>query len=355
MKIFFDARYVRTDFHDGISRYSVELGTALARLDEVTFLISDEKQRKWFPEDSKFLKIHAGTSLKEPWTARILNRYKPDAVYSPMQTMGLGGKKFKAILTIHDMIYYRHKTPPRHLPVHIRFGWRLYHASYIPQRIALRRADLIATVSENSAQELKKAKMTKAPIIIVPNAPQKFTNYPVVHEDMIKNIVYMGSFMPYKNVETLIKGMEWLPGRTLHLLSRISPKRQTELEKIIPAKSSVVFHNGVTDNEYEKILSDNAILATASLDEGYGIPVAEALAMGVPAAVSDIPIFHEVGANGAVYFDPYQPQDFARAIVEFDDKVFRDQHVALGKTHIQNFSWDTSALQLYKAIQELIK
>jgi len=55
MKIFFDARYTRTDYHDGISRYSAELGNALNKLTPVTFLISDEKQKKWFPKDASFL------------------------------------------------------------------------------------------------------------------------------------------------------------------------------------------------------------------------------------------------------------------------------------------------------------
>lgn len=124
-----------------------------------------------------------------------------------------------------------------------------------------------------------KARMTKLPITVVYNAPQQFTTQAVKHEKVIKNIVYMGSFMPYKNVETLIKAMEWLPDRTLHLLSRVAPDRRAELSAQIPRGAQVVFHNGVSDEEYERILADNAVLATASLDEGYGIPVAEALAM----------------------------------------------------------------------------
>ncbi len=58
----------------------------------------------------------------------------------------------------------------------------------------------------------------------------------------------MGSFMPYKNVETMIRGMAELPGFTLHLLSRITPQRRAELEPLVPPeRSKVEFHNGVTD------------------------------------------------------------------------------------------------------------
>ena len=353
MKLFFDARYTRTDYHDGISRYSAELGTALAKIADVTFIISEDGQKKWFAKDAKFVKIHAGTSMKEPLTALVLNKYKPDVVYSPMQTIGTAGRKYKAVLTPQDMIYYRHTKPPTFLPAHVRFGWRLYHLTYIPQRLILKGADLITTVSKTSASDLKKANMTKLPITVVYNAPQKFSKYPVKHEAIIKNIVFMGSFMPYKNSETLIKGMKWLPGRTLHLLSRISPARQAELEALVPKGSNVVFHNGVSDDEYEKLLANNALLASASLDEGYGIPVAEAMNMGVPTVITDMPVFHEVGADGALYFDPHSPKSFAEAVKKLDDLKLREDQIKKAYKHVGTFSWDTSARELLKAIKTL--
>jgi len=353
-KIFFDARYTRTDYHDGISRYSAELGNSLAKLADVTFIISEEGQKKWFSENAKFITIHPGTSMKEPWTARILNKYGPDVVYSPMQTIGTFGRKYISVLTPQDMIYYRHRQAPSFLPLHVRIGWRFYHLFYWPQRLLLKGGDIITTVSKTSADDLKKAKMTKLPIHVVYNAPQKFSKYPVHHEAVIKNIVYMGSFMPYKNAETLIKGMEWLPGRTLHLLSRINAKRKAELEQLIPAGANVVFHNGVTDDEYEQLLADNAILATASLDEGYGIPVAEAMSIGVPAVISDMPVFHEVGADGALYFNPHNPKDFAEKIQKLDNKEFRKDLAERGYKHMANFSWDASAQVLLEAIKSSV-
>ena len=353
MKLFFDARYTRTDYHDGISRYSAELGNALAKLTPVTFLISDEKQKKWFPKKASFIKIHDGTSMKEPLTAKILNKYAPDVVYSPMQTIGTMGRNYKAVLTPQDMIYYRHPKAPAALPLAVRAGWWLYHQTYLPQRLLLKGADLITTVSHTSAEDLKNARMTKLPIHVVYNAPQQFSKYPVTHDKMVKNIVYMGSFMVYKNAETLIKGMQWLPGRTLHLLSRISGKRKEALSKLIPEGASVIFHNGVTDDEYEKLLADNAVLATASLDEGFGIPVAEAMAMGVPAVISDTRVFHEVGGNGAVYFDPKAPQQFAEAVKKLDKKAFRNKQILLAKAYVQKFNWDESAKVLLSAIKSL--
>lgn len=354
MKLFYDARYIRTDFHDGISRYSTELGNALAKITEVTFLISDLAQLQFLPKNAQYIQIHEPASPLEPFTAQVLNKLEPDIVFSPMQTMGTFGRKYKLILTSHDMIYYRHSTPPNNIHGLLRLGWRLYHKSYAPQRIALNGADIVATVSTTVQREFEQAKLTKRPIVVIPNAPQKFHTHKVVHDGAPKNIVYMGSFMPYKNVEVLIKGMQWLPGRTLHLLSKITPARRKELLKFIPKGADVRFHGGVTDDAYEALLADNAILATGSLDEGYGIPVAEALAMGVPAVISNIPIFHEVAAGGALYFDPKNPKQFADRIKELDDPAVLKQLIHNGKEHINSFSWDTSARALLNTIKSIL-
>lgn len=356
MKLFYDARYIRTDFHDGISRYSTELGNALAKLTDVTFIISDPKQREFLPKNANFVKINSVTSPKELYTARTLNKYQPDVVFSPFQTMGASGRKFKLILTLHDLIFYRHRMPPKDQNPIIRLGWWLYHTNYVAGRFALNRADMVATVSTTVAREIEDARLTKRPVIVVPNAPQKLRELvtEVRHIGVPKNIVYMGTFMPYKNVETIIKGMKWLPGRTLHLLSRISPERKAELQKLIPKGANVIFYGGVSDQQYADLLADNAILVTASLDEGYGIPVAEALAMGVPAVISNIAIFHEVGGGGALYFSPHKPKEFAQQVMVLDNKAKRDEIIAAGLAHMKTFSWDSSARTLLNAIKSLM-
>lgn len=357
MKIIFDARYLRTDFHDGISRYSLELGLALAARRPLTFLICDKAQANLLPEGSETILFHAPTSWKEPFSALLLNRYHPDVVVSPMQTIGSLGRRFKLILTLHDLIYYRHGLPPQNLPLLIRIGWRIYHASYSFQRMALNAADMVMTVSQTSRAEILAARLTKRPILVATNAPQQLDELlhtPVDHTQTPTNLIYMGSFMPYKNVETLISGMNELDGYTLHLLSRIKPDRRTELENLIPDGAKVVFHDGVTDEEYAKLLADRALLVTASLAEGFGIPVAESLALGVPAVISDLAIFHEVGGDGVRYFDPSDPHDFAEQVKQAS-KPLTYQHLGeRGKMHIQRFSWQRSAEALDQALEQLV-
>ncbi|KAB1645020.1 glycosyltransferase family 4 protein [Gulosibacter chungangensis] len=369
MRFFFDARYIRTDFHDGISRYSAQLGNAVHAQspDEVTFLIHDERQLEHLPTGAKWLLFHSNESALEPIAAFKLNNYRPDVVFSPLQTIGTTGRKYKAIVTLHDLIYYRHRKPPTHLNPLLRLGWRAYHLTYGPQRLALNGADAVATVSETTKREILAAKLTKRPVVVIPNAPndlrallpepaatgQTNATGQTKPTERIQNLVYMGSFMPYKGVETLIAGMADLPGRALHLLSRIKPERRRELEALVPAGADVVFHEGVSDEEYARLLANNAVLVTASLDEGYGLPLAEALALGTPAVVTDLEIFHEVAGPGARYFAREDARDFAAQVQALDDPEVRAATIAAGLKHMERFTWERSARILWETARSL--
>lgn len=365
IRLFFDARYIRTDFHDGISRYSAALAAAVealapARGIEVTFLIHNEEQRRLLPPGARTATIHGPVSWREPFAALAVNRLRPDVVFSPMQTMGSRGRRFRLILTLHDTIYYRHRTPPPDLPALVRLGWRVFHLSVVPQRLTLDAADIVATISETSARQFARMRLTRRPVIVVPDAPQQLAGLlpggteAVRRDGPIRNVVYMGSFMPYKNVETIVRAMRLLPGRTLHLLSRIDPRRRAQLEAIAEG-APVVFHDGVTDAEYAAVLADHAVLATTSLDEGYGLPIAEAIALGVPAVVSDLEIFREVAGDGALYVDPHDPAAFAAAVRSLDDDDLRARVTSAGEAHIARFTWSRSAGILLDAVASLTR
>ncbi|RYF28982.1 MAG: glycosyltransferase family 1 protein [Chloroflexi bacterium] len=357
MRLFFDARYIRIDFHDGISRYTTELGKALATITPVTFIISDKAQLKFLPAHAEHVIIHSTTSAKEPLTSIILNKYNPDVVFSPMQTMGTIGRRFKLILTLHDMIYYHHRTPPHHLNMAIKLGWRAFHMTYIPQRITLNSADVVATVSHTSKSEFERVNLTKRPIVVIPNAPQRLEKFlgdkKIIRSESPRNLVYMGSFMEYKNVETLIKGMEFLPGKTLHLLSRIAPNRKAALQSLAPHDAEVIFHGGVSDQQYAEILANDAVLVSGSLNEGYGLPLAESLEMGIPAVVSDLPIHNEVAGQGALYFDPLNAKDFADKVRNLDDTLIVRDLIKEGQKHISQYRWSISAKILLNTTKKL--
>lgn len=359
-RLLFDARYIRPGSPDGIGRYSRELAHAVAEQTppgwQVAFIISDPRQRDALPPGSAVVPLWAPTSWREPWAALRLNREHPDVVFSPMQTIGTAGRRFRAIVTLHDLIYYRHRTPPKDMPGPIRLGWRLFHLSYLPQRIILNAADAVCTVSETSRRQILAARLTRRPLLVVSNAAVGFPGTCVrPSASDVVNLVYMGSFMGYKNVETLVRAAGVLgAGYRLHLLSRISEEREQQLRRI-DARARLAFHHGVSDEEYARVLQDRAILVTASEDEGYGLPVAEALATGVPAVVSDLDIFHEVAGEGAVYFAPTDAQQLADRVRSLRDPAQWERVVAAGRAHLRRFSWQQSAQTLWHAVRELAR
>ena len=147
--------------------------------------------------------------------------------------------------------------------------------------------------------------------------------------------------------------MELLPEYELCLLSRISPAREKELVTHAPKDAQISFYGGVTDQEYAKVLSDSHALVTASLEEGFGLPIIEAMQEGIPVICSDIDIFHEVAGEAGLFFNPNSAQDFADKVHQLEKKKTRDNLVKLGKVQAKKFTWKKSARELAKTIAEL--
>lgn len=354
MKLVIDARFTRTDHHDGISRYGASLIEACAKVADVTMLISDERQLKLLP-DVPHVKIGSPLSPLELFVARQVNKLGADVVVCPMQTMGSWGRKYGLILTLHDLIYYEHPAPPGFLPAPVRVLWRLYHKAYWPQRVLLNRADVVATISRTTESLMERFRLTRRPVRIVGNAPQPGAVPRPEGVAPLKELVYMGSFMEYKNVETLIRGMASLPEYTLRLMSRVQPERRAQLEALIPEGAQVVFHNGVTDEEYEGFLRQCTALVTLSKAEGYGLPLVEAMALGTPVVVADTPIFREVGGQAARYVPAEDPEAFAASIRALEDDGAWQASSRDSLEQAARFSWERSAQELLSAAEEVVK
>ena len=352
MRILFDCRYTRIGRHDGISRYTAGLVTALAKRHPVTMLISDHRQLELLP-DLPWELIPSPTSMGEPWVARTVNRLKPDVVFTPMQTMGGFGRKYRLVLTVHDLIYYRHPTPPRDLPAFVRGLWRLYHLAWWPQRLLLNRSDAVVTVSETTKGLIAEHRLTKRPVHVVPNAADMPELAPGRAERTAaesKSLVYMGSFMPYKNVDTLVRAAALLPEYTLHLMSRVSDAERRRLTELAPG-ARIVFHDGASDEEYAETLAAATALVTASHDEGFGIPLVESMTLGTPVVVSDIPIFREIGGEAALYFDADAPEQVAARVRHLEEDGVWAARSAAARAQAARYTWDGSAERLLAVLE----
>ena len=356
MTFFFDCRFIRVDHHDGISRFSSELFAAVSKKTKVTALISDIAQLEKLPKSTTYLKVSDPKNpIGELLLPRVLNKAGASVVFSPMQTMGSLGKRYKLLLTLHDLIYYRHRKPPSFLSWPVRLVWRLFHLSYIPVRILLNRADAVVTISETTKSMMTRRTLTNNDVHIVHNASSMERVQSSKSEPISRNLVYMGSFMPYKNVELLIRALDQLPEYTLTLCSRITDRRRQELTKGLSQAtlSRIRFLNGTSEADYQKLLDESFALVTASKDEGFGIPVIEAMSRAVPVIVSDIQIFREVAADSGFFFDPNSASAFISTLKAIEPIENWRQASKASLSRSADFSWDQSATELLKVVNQL--
>jgi glycosyltransferase involved in cell wall biosynthesis len=361
VRLAIDCRYTRIGRHDGISRYTAGVVSALKQLSDdgdpalrgvqLAMIISDERQLEMLP-DLPWAKVSGPTSVLEPLVALQVNRLRPDAVISPMQTMGTAGRRYRLALTVHDLIYYSNPEPPHDLPGFVRVLWRLYHKAWWPQRLLLNRADAVVTVSETTRGLIAAHALTRRPVVVARNAadlPSASVALAAAEaapeRSQSKTLLYMGSFMPYKNVETLVRAAAALPHFTLHLLSRSTPADEARLRAVAP-DARLVFHGGVSDDEYHAILQQATALVTASLDEGFGIPLVEAMGHGTPVVVSDIPVFREIGGEAASFAPAQDARAFADAVTALEDAEEWRRRSLASRTQAETFSWEASARAL---------
>jgi len=385
MKVLYDARWILVENRfDGVSRYTHELAHAMAARDdlEMVWLIHDMRQLEKLPKGEYMLANNPENFLAEVSTlARRISKAGYELVYSPFFVMGTLGKRYKLVLTIHDMIYFTHKTPPQWMAWHIRLGWRLFHLSYTPMRVQLNHANVVATVSSTARQELIDAHATKREIVTVSNAVN--ANFAEGYSEAIastkplqpessadaystearseaaldkqvpspshytsNSIVFMGAFTPYKNVECLIDALALLPDVTLHLCGKMPPVRRPVLEQRMKDRGvfdRVVIYDGATDEQYKQALSEARCSISASRLEGFGLPVLEAQQRGVPFAAADTPIFHEIGQESVLYFSPDSPEEAAECIRKLADQKTSEEYIARGFENIRRYTWANSA------------
>lgn len=363
MKVLFDARWILVeDRFDGVSRYSYELAHALAKRGdiEIAWLIHDKRQLTKLPPGEYLLANNPNDALKEWWSlAQTINRAGYRCVYSPFFMMGTRGKRYKLVLTIHDMIYFTYRTPPQWLPWHIRLGWWLFHLTYWPMRWQLNRADVVATVSDSAHDELIEHRATRRPLLTVPNAVgNQFYDPTPRPRHTYRDIVYIGAFTPYKNVECLIDMMQHLPNMTLHLCGKLPESRRGYIMariKSLKLEEQITLEGPINDNRYRELLSGALCAISASRMEGFGLPVIEAQSAGVPFVAADTPIFHEVGGDSVLYFDPDKPQKAATQVHQLTKAKTSAQLIKLGYSNSARYTWDASAARAARICRSLAK
>jgi glycosyltransferase involved in cell wall biosynthesis len=167
-------------------------------------------------------------------------------------------------------------------------------------------------------------------------------------------VLSVGAKRPHKNQLLLVRALRWLDDDLVLVLAGREEPYDEELRAEAAALGvgeRVRFPGYVGDADLEALWRLCGCMAFPTLGEGFGLPLIEALQRGVPAAASGLPVLREVGADAAVYFDPRDPEDAARAIREaFGNEGLK----AAGPPRAAEFSWPEAARKTYEAYERAL-
>lgn len=212
---------------------------------------------------------------------------------------------------------------------------------------ALNISTTIFTVSDFSRQRILRHFRTYGKIEVVPNGVSKeLLNYKATH-NTVRNrsgIVFLGNikrhkglFVLWKAYERLIKENQNAPMLTIVGHFNFRTKDSEIIEKIQVNKEKVRFVTNASNQEVYDILSNAACLISPSLYEGFGIPPLEAMSLGTPVIMSDIPVYKEIYAKFPVtFFKTGNAQDLYKHLLRLPSApVCVDEQIAL-TYHYQN-------------------
>jgi glycosyltransferase involved in cell wall biosynthesis len=121
-------------------------------------------------------------------------------------------------------------------------------------------------------------------------------------------------------------------------------------------EKEVIFTGFVAEPEKAVLFKLARIFCFPSLYEGFGIPILEAMKMGTPAVVSDIPPHREVAGETVLYFSPQNAEDLKAKIIKLNDNSeLREQIILNAKARAQAFSWKKTAEKTLEVYQKLAK
>ena len=266
--------------------------------------------------------------------------------------------------TIHDLNF-------EHFPNDLPKAASQYLRNYFPK--FARKASHILTVSEFSKQDIAttyqidSSKITVAFNGINPNfrvvseeekaaTREKYTN----GEEFI---LFVGSIHPRKNLDRLLKAFDqFKKEQTTSTQLLIVGDRYwwtDELQKTFDSlefKDEVHF-TGHLDQEALILATGSAKFMTyLSYFEGFGLPVGESMKSGVAVLASDQTSIPEVGGDAVHYVDPFSSSSIVAGLLKLDqDQEYRSTLVEKGFKQAAQFSWDTTAKDVWKVLNNQLR
>lgn len=300
------------------------------------------------------------------WFERSLpsffKKHNIDVFYSGDMYMSLR-TDVPTLMVSHDLNYL-------HYPEGLRWSHLKFYQKYMP--LYHKAADHLITVSEATKMDVIDKYGIDADMISVAynSVPEGFSilDNPTIQDVKNKHthgapyFVYIGSLHPRKNVERLLLAYDLYRSNVtsaevtkLVIFGRKAWKTGNiyKTYENLKYKEDVIFLSN-EDVSVPEILGSATALCYISLFEGFGIPILEAYASGVPVITSNVSSMPEVAGQGALIVDPQSVPAIAQAMnTIINDQVLRGRLIENGQKQLSLFSWKNSAEIIFDKLELL--
>lgn len=317
--------------------------------------------------------------------------HRPDALFVPAHGMPLIYPKY-TINTIHDVAFmneanvYRSEAPKAKTKSHrqvLKFLIRLATFGrhdgnsldylYWSTTFALKHAYKIIAVSEVTKEEILKnyPKVKADKIKVVHNGfpddifndvkdPAKINSVLYRYNLEQPYYLYVGRLEKKKNTSFLVEALSIIRSDYPQIKEKLvlignAGYGYDEVKYAIEEfnlESDVLMPGWVEENDLPDIFKGASAFIFPTRHEGFGIPVLQSLACGVPTATSDIPVLHEVAGDAVLYFDQNDKRAIAEAMKALIlDKNIREDYITRGLKQAKKFSWSNCAKETLEVIE----
>lgn len=288
---------------------------------------------------------------------------RPDRLFLPIQAAPVWlPRGMHVTATIHDLAFRRFPEtfPARHL-------WKLNFML----ETAVRQADRLIAVSDSTKRDLLEFFPTLDPAkvsVIHHGFDADFFGTRLSGEELATRLgkhelrqdsycLYVGALQPRKNLVRLIHAFERAKETAPEMQLVLAGEPAWLSEGILAAREESAFKDdiiltGRVDFEDLRALYQGArLFAFPSLYEGFGLPLLEAFASGVPVLTADNSSLREVAGDGALYVDAENEGDIAEKLTQlWVDATLRDALRTKGTAELVRFSWDVTAKRTLETI-----
>ncbi len=252
--------------------------------------------------------------------------------------------RIPAVVTVHDL-------------THLHFYTRLHAAYYgAVLKHLYRRCRAVICVSAYTREEfLQWSGMPSERVFAVHNGvSQERFSRGETYGLPFPYVLYPGNRRGYKNVDRLVKAysVSALPGAGIRLvLTGAADGRLLRLASESGVERLMHFAGDLDGADLARLYRGATLTAFVSLYEGFGLPIIEAMAAGVPVLTSDRAAMPEVAGNAALLVDPTSVAQITAGLerLAFDEPT-RQRLVQAGRIQASCFNWDTSAARVWEIV-----